>query len=96
MDIDIQKMLKALVKGQAELSNKIDGVYSGLSLEIYELNKKVDSLTKETHKGSKEVNGRIDKLGKSLACLEDDAPTREEFDNLETKATKVEQTLAVA
>lgn len=41
-------------------------------------------------KVEKNLTGRIDKLGKSLAYLEDDAPTREEFDNLEDRVDKVE------
>jgi hypothetical protein len=32
---------------------------------------------------------RIDAIGKQLAYLEDDAPTREEFDNLEKKVSLV-------
>lgn len=33
---------------------------------------------------------RIDKLGMQLASLEDDAPTIDEFDNLEKRVTKLE------
>ena len=38
-----------------------------------------------------DTNGkRIDKLGMQLANLEDDAPTIEEFDDLEKRVTKLE------
>ena len=40
------------------------------------------------------MNKRIDKLGKSLAYLEDDTPTRDEFDGLEKRVEKVERNLA--
>ncbi len=62
---------------------------------------KVSSVDRKVDKGFKEVNdridksekrltGRIDKLGMQLANLEDDAPTIEEFDNLEKRVTKLE------
>ena len=58
---------------------------------------KVSSIDKKVDKGFKgvdvrfnETNKRIDKLGRQLANLEDDAPTVEEFDNLEKRVTKLE------
>ena len=42
-------------------------------------------------KFEKNLTSRIDKLGRQLAYLEDDAPTREEHDNLEKRVVKVEQ-----
>lgn len=74
---DTKKMLRMLINGQSlmksELLTKIDGVKKELSSEM---------------KGSEvRLTKRIDKLGKSLAYLEDDAPTREEFDELK-KALK--------
>ena len=62
---------------------------------------KVSSVDRKVDKGFKEVNDRIDKsekrltvridkLGMQLANLEDDAPTIEEFDNLEKRVTKLE------
>lgn len=90
---DTQKMLKALIKGQAELSNKIDNIKFELSVNIDNVHREVQDLRVETKDGFKKVNDRIDTLGKSLAYLEDDAPTREEFDCLETKVMKIEQLL---
>lgn len=58
---------------------------------------KVSSIDKKVDKGFKnvdmrfdETNKRIDKLGMQLASLEDDAPTIEEFDDLEKRVTKLE------
>ena len=38
-----------------------------------------------------EVLGKIDKLGRQLAYLEDDTPTREEFDHLGKRVDKISQ-----
>ena len=110
---DVQKMLKALIKGQSELSknqselsdkidnvnsellDKIDNVHSEFLVEIGGVHREVSDLRTETMEGFKKVNDRMDTLGKSLAYLEDDAPTREDFDNLETKVSKIGQILAL-
>lgn len=79
---DTKKMLRTIINGQSLLKSEL----------LSEINK----LRKETTKGFEDVNNkmdvgfkkvhqRIDKLGASLAYLEDDAPTREEFDALELK-----------
>lgn len=52
--------------------------------------KRMESLIKDTNKEVKKNGKRIDKLGLELAELSDDAPTIEEFDNLEKRVTKVE------
>jgi predicted nuclease with TOPRIM domain len=90
---DTQKMLKALIKGQADLSNKIDNIKLKLSVNIDNVYREVQDLRTETKDGFKKVNDRIDTLGKSLAYLEDDAPTRDEFDILETRVEKIEHIL---
>ena len=63
---DTQKMLKALIKGQTNLSNKI----VELSVNIDNVHREVQDLRTETKDGFKKVNDRIDTLGKSLAYLE--------------------------
>ena len=50
----------------------------------------IKSLDEKADKGFKEVNSRLDKQGKSLSYLEDDAPTIEEFDKLEKRVTRLE------
>ena len=86
-----KKMLRAIINGQSalkeELLKKIDGVETKLSGRI-------DSLEKKMAFSIKNVNKRIDRLGKSLAYLEDDAPTREEHDELEKRVTKIEHKIA--
>ncbi|MBU0999929.1 hypothetical protein KKE78_00835 [Patescibacteria group bacterium] len=80
---DTQKMLQAIVNGQSaikqELLSKIDKV-----------DKKLDGLDEKLDNVEENLTGRIDKVGKQLAYLEDDAPTREEYDNLEKKVDRIE------
>lgn len=58
--------------------------------KVLSLDKKVDSLDKKMDHGFKTVNKRIDTLGLQLAQLEDDAPTREEFNALDHRVAKLE------
>ena len=62
---------------------------------------KVSSIDKKVDKGFKgvdvrfnETNKRIDKLGRQLANLEDDAPTVEGFNSLENRVENLEKTVA--
>ena len=85
---DTQKMLQAIINGQSstrqEILGKIDKLDKKLSGRIDSLDIKLDNVEKRLTK-------RIDKLGKQLAYLEDDTPTRDEFDNLEKRVGKIEQ-----
>jgi len=85
---DTKKMLRTIINGQSlmksELLNKIDMVDKKLDEKFGSLDKKINGVEERLTK-------RIDKLGKSLAYLEDDAPTREEHDELEKRVKKVEQ-----
>ena len=84
---DTQKMLQAIIHGQnalkQELSTKIDKVEQ-------KLGGKIDSLGVKLNHVDKNLTDRIDRIGKQLAYLEDDTPTREEFDNLENRVDKIE------
>ena len=77
---DTQKMLRVIFNGQSafrqEVLSKIDKVDKKVVRLGDRLEGKIDSVEKN-------LTGRIDELGKQLAYLEDDTPTREEFDNLE-------------
>ena len=89
---DVRKMFKTLVNGQSALKQE-------LLTKIDKLDKKftgrLDSLKSEMGKGFKKVNKRLDAIGKSVAYLEDDAPTREEHDNLEERVDTIERTLQI-
>ena len=85
---DTQKMLQAIINGQVsfkgELSRKIDKLDSKLGGRIDGLGGRIDQVEKN-------LIERLDKIGKQLAYLEDDSPTREEIDKLEKKVDKIEQ-----
>lgn len=74
-------MLQILIDGQAAIRKEMsDGQ---------------NSIKEEMRKGFKNVNSRLDKQGKSLAYLEDDAPTRDEHDKLDKRVTKIERKLQI-
>lgn len=86
---DTKKMLRTIINGQSVMKSE-------LLVEIHKVDKKVDKLDEKIDGVEKRLTTRIDKLGKSLAYLEDDAPTRGEFDGLEVRVKKVEQRVASA
>lgn len=55
-----------------------------------EIRKDIKKLEGKLEKKIDENGNRIDKLGKQLAYLEDDAPTRKEYDKLEKRVSKLE------
>ena len=73
---DVKKMLRTIVNGQSAMKQ--------------ELLSKIDSLDKKVEKGFTGVNKRLDTIGKSVAYLEDDAPTIGGFDKLEKRVSKLE------
>ena len=56
--------------------------------KVSSVKQKVDNGFKEVNKRFDQADKRIDKLGLQLARLEDDAPTIEEFDQLENQVSK--------
>ena len=88
---ETKKMLRAIINGQSsmktELLDKINSVDKKLTGKIDGLDLKIDKVEKNLTK-------RIDKIGLRLANLEDDAPTRDEFDKLEVRVDKVERKVA--
>ena len=79
---------KKLDELETKLGRRIDKVEEGLNRKIDDvelrLENKIDSVEKN-------LTSRIDQIGKQLAYLEDDAPTRQEFDDLKIKVDKVVQ-----
>jgi hypothetical protein len=80
---DMKQMLAAIINGQSalkqELIARIDQLDQKLSGEINDVKNEVQVNT-----------DRINNLGLQLAKLEDDAPTREEFDAMDQRIQKVE------
>jgi hypothetical protein len=85
---DVQKMLRTIINGQSifrqEILSKIDKLDRKLTLRIENVEGKLDKVGENLTK-------RLDKIGSQLAYLEDDTPTREEFDNLEKKIKEIDQ-----
>ena len=84
---ETKKMLQAVINGQSSLKEE-------LIQRIEKIDLKVDNLQEEMRNGFKKVNARIDRIGKSLAYLEDDVPTREELDNLEKRVKYLENKIS--
>ena len=78
-------LLQALVKGQTALQSDFNSLKS-----------EVSSLREEMHAGFRKVNNRLDMVGKQLAYLEDDTPTRDEHSVLEERVDKLEHTVKIA
>lgn len=85
---DTQKMLQTIINGQSSFRQE---VLSRIDKLEERLDGKIDVLDKKIDKVEKNLTNRIDKLGRQLAYLEDDAPTREEFDDLAARVGNLEQ-----
>ena len=84
---ETKKMLRVIINGQSAMKEELLG-------EIRKVDKKVNKLDSKIDGVEKRLTERIDKIGLQVARLEDDAPTRDEFDNLEKRVTKVETKVA--
>ena len=92
---DNQQMLKAILNGQhalkASLENKIDKLDKKIDKVEERLDSKLSGVSVKLDRVEKNLTERIDKLGKQLAYLEDDTPTKEEFDGLKNRVTTIEE-----
>lgn len=83
---DTQKMLQTIINGQSTFRQDVLGRIDKLDTK---LGGRINGLEDRIGQVEKNLTSRIDKLGTQLAYLEDDAPTREEFDNLEQRVDKI-------
>ena len=90
---DIKRMFRTIVNGQSAVKQELLSEIKKVDNRVGSLDSKLDKLGIEMNKGFNKVNNRLDKIGKSVAFLEDDAPTRDEHDKLEKRVTKVEKKL---
>ncbi|MBI2337768.1 hypothetical protein HYU95_01160 [Candidatus Daviesbacteria bacterium] len=81
---DTNKMLQAILNGQNALKQELISRIDKVDLKVDKVGKKLDRVEKNLTK-------RIDRLGKQLAYLDDDTPTREEFDDLEKRVDEIER-----
>lgn len=80
------KLLQAIVDGQSSLKEELKNDIKKIVVEVEKVKVEVQKVKIEVRNNGK----RIDKLGLAIARLEDDAPTVAEFDELETRVTKLE------
>ena len=73
------KILQAILDGQRVLKEELKRDIGNVKKDVLRVESKLDKNGK-----------RLDRLGMDLAQLSDDAPTIEEFDNLEKRVTKLE------
>jgi len=76
-----KKMLTAMANSQSKLRED-------MMSEFKTVNKKIDAVDQK-------LTQRIDTLGRDLAYLEDDAPTREEHEEVELRLKKVESKVLI-
>lgn len=91
---DTKNMLQAIINGQSAMKEELLSKISSVDSKVGSLDEKVNKLDKKVDNVEKNLTKRIDKLGLQIARLEDDAPTRDEFDGLEERVVQVEQKLA--
>jgi len=86
----LQQGYAALQQGQDSLQQGHAALQQGQD----SLKEELAILREETRDGFNGTHERLDKQGKQLAYLEDDAPTREEHDELTKRVEKIEKVLS--
>lgn len=84
---DTKKMLRVIINGQSSMKSE-------LLVEIKKVDKKVDQVRVDLKNLEVNLTERMDKLGLQIANVEDDAPTWDDFDKLESRVKKVELKVA--
>ena len=85
---DSQKMLQAIINGQSSFRQEVLKKIDKVDEKVEKLGERLEGRIGEVENN---LTDRLDKLGKQLAYLEDDTPTREEYNNLEKRVDKIEQ-----
>lgn len=93
---DTQKLLKTIINHQSSVKEELLKEIRSVRTKVDSYGENLNEFKKETKLNFRKVNDRMDKLGRQLAYLEDDAPTREEFDELKEKVEKISKKFAVA
>ena len=83
-----QQMLRTIINGQSAFRQEM---LRGLDQLGKRLEGRIDQVEKNLTERVDRIESRLDKIGKQLAYLEDDTPTREEFDNLEKRVGKMSE-----
>lgn len=84
---EVLKMLRAIANGQSRLREDMD---AGFEKVYKRIDQGENSLSNKIDQFDKKLTTRIDKLGQSIAYLEDDTPTSQEFEELDERVVKLE------
>lgn len=85
---DTQAMLRTIINSQSSFRQEVLGKIDKLDIKVDKLDEKLSGRIDSVEEN---LTRRLDKIGKQLAYLEDDTPTREEFNQLEERVEKTEQ-----
>ncbi len=88
---DTTGMLRTIINNQSNFRQEMVGKLDRLDKK---LTGKIDQVEKNLSERIDNVDNRLNKMGKQLAYLEDDAPTREEHTKLEKRVSKLERKVA--
>ena len=91
---ETNKMLQVIINVQSALKQELLGEIRKVDRNVDKLENQMGSLRSEMQQGFTTLTARVDKLGLQLAKLEDDSPTKDEFDKLVKRVERVEQKLA--
>jgi BMFP domain-containing protein YqiC len=85
---DVTKMFQTIINGQSAFRQEVMSKFGQLEKKFEKLDIKIDQVEIR-------LTERLDKIGKQLAFVEDDTPTKEEFEKLEKRVSKLEQPTSV-
>ena len=88
---EVKKMIRAVINGQSAMKEELLDRISNLDRK---LSGKIDSLDRKIDGVEERLTERIDKIGLQVARLEDDTPTIQDFEKLESKVTKIQRQVA--
>ena len=88
---ETKKMLRAIINGQSALKQEVLGEIRKVDRKVDNLESQAGSLRSEMKQGFKKLTERVDKIGLQVAHLDDDTPTKDEYDSLEKRVEKLEQ-----
>ena len=88
---DVQKMFQTIINGQSAMKGELLGEINKFRKET---NQRFDEMDKKMDKVEKKLTKRLDMIGGQLADLDDDAPTKEEFEKLEKRVGNLEMQVA--
>ncbi len=69
---EIKKMLRAVINAQSALREEFLG-------QIAKVRQEIGETKEDVRNAEKRLTARIDKIGKTVAYMEDDTPTRQEY-----------------